>query len=157
MDSEHRLKTLTGYEPRPGHGRATTPLAPVRRLPARRALAVVREPAPPLDGPQIATVLTAILETHDGHRPAAQLEPLVDRALFDRLRTRGRTRSAARHRVRSVRLCAPAEDVVEACARVETGPRTIALATRFERSGGRWRCVRFDLLDPFATAQRLVA
>ncbi|MFE0024617.1 Rv3235 family protein [Amycolatopsis sp. NPDC059021] len=155
MTTAHRLKTLTGYEPhRAGRSIAAGSPAP---LPAGRSLAAVRDVSPALDGPQVAILLTAILETYDGHRTTAQVEPLVDRPLLERLRAHSRARSAARHRLRSVRLCAPADDVVEACARVETGRRTIALAARFERTGGRWRCVRFDLLDPLATAQRMAA
>jgi len=48
--------------------------------------------------------------------------------------------------LRSVRLCFPAEQVVEAAAVARAADRVRAVAARFEHTDDRWRCVAFRIL-----------
>ncbi|WP_299034466.1 Rv3235 family protein [uncultured Pseudokineococcus sp.] len=107
-----------------------------------------------------AALAGAVVEVLSGHRPAAQLvrwttlevhEGLVRRAaLAARLRrpragTRGPARTGRPAVVRRVRVCRPAEGVVEASAVVVDGERVRAVAMRLEGWDRRWRATAVEV------------
>jgi hypothetical protein len=57
----------------------------------------------------------------------------------------GPRNTAFQPRLRSVHLMAPCDGVVEACAVVDAGVRTRALAFRLESNGAAWRCTAVQL------------
>ncbi len=140
--TEHRLRTLVSCEParRPEPRLMSLPVGP----------GTVRQRGGPvpkkLDPHEVGWLLNTILEAYDGRRTAAQIRPLIDRALYERLS--GSRPPRIRHRAKSVHTCLPAEGVIEASARVEVGNRVVALAARFERRKAGWVCLRFHVLDP---------
>lgn len=108
------------------------------RQPTRRSL---------LDDPHpfIAKMAQAIVEVVSGARPAPQLirhtTPPVYAVLARRGLVSGRRRANGPRRsavVRRIRLCEPADGVVEACAVVVAQGRVRALALRVEGLDGRW-------------------
>ncbi|WP_298804356.1 Rv3235 family protein [uncultured Pseudokineococcus sp.] len=111
-------------------------------------------------GPTCAALAGAVVEVLSGHRPAAQLvrwttlevhEGLVRRAaLAARLRrprpgAPGPARSGRPAVVRRVRVCRPAEGVVEASAVVVDGDRVRAVALRLEGWDRRWRATAVEV------------
>ncbi|MFM9135751.1 MAG: Rv3235 family protein, partial [bacterium] len=106
--------------------------------------AAPRLPAP---GPWGARLAPAILEVIAGERPAGQLKRWVSRELHETLSRRhavalrhpaGKARAPQCRRVRSVRICRPAPNVVEASAVVIGASRARAVAVRLEAVKGRW-------------------
>lgn len=140
--TEHQLRTLVPCEI------ARRPEPRLVSLPAGPGTVRQRTgPVPKsLDLHEVGWLLSTILEAYDGHRTAAQVRPLVDHALYERLR--GTRLPRTRHRAKSVHTCLPADGVIEASARVEVGDRVCALAARFERRKTGWVCLRFHVLDP---------
>ncbi|HET6707822.1 Rv3235 family protein [Amycolatopsis sp.] len=140
MIEEHRLRTLADVEaPRRANGPAeVTPHEHRRgsRCPAPRQL----------EADEVGRLLNMLLEAYDGRRPAAQVRALVAPEVYAGLS--GPRRARPRHRTQTIHTCAPAPDVVEACARVEADDRSFALAARFTRTPAGWRCERFALLKP---------
>ncbi len=99
----------------------------------------------PQPEPFVATLAQAVMEVLSGQRPATQLvrhlSPTVHamvarRALVATRRAAPGARRAAM--VRRVRVCEPADGVVEACAVVVSHGRVGALALRLEGRDGRW-------------------
>ncbi|MBB2985778.1 Rv3235 family protein [Terracoccus luteus] len=99
----------------------------------------------PQPEPFVATLAQAVMEVLSGQRPASQLarhlSPTVHtmvarRALVATRRAAPGARRAAM--VRRVRVCEPADGVVEACAVVVSHGRVGALALRLEGRDGRW-------------------
>ncbi len=100
-----------------------------------------------LDDPRpfVAKMAQAIIEIASGQRPAPQVirhtspqvySVLARRALVSaRRQPRGARRGAV---VRTIRLCEPADGIVEACAVVVSHGRVRALALRLEGLDGRW-------------------
>lgn len=100
-----------------------------------------------LDDPRpfVAKMAQAIIEVVSGQRPAPQLirhtsspvySVLARRALVSaRRQPEGARRSAV---VRRIRVCEPADGIVEACAVVVSHGRVRALALRLEGLDGRW-------------------
>ena len=95
--------------------------------------------------PFVAKIAQAVVEVISGQRPATQLirhaSPtvyalLARRALVSTRRLAGGARRPAV--VRRIRLCEPADGVVEACAVVVSDGRVRALAFRLEGLDGRW-------------------
>lgn len=95
--------------------------------------------------PFVAKMAQAIMEVASGQRPAPQLirhttppiySVLARRALVSARRQQPGTRRGAV--VRRIRLCEPADGVVEACAVVVAHGRVRALALRIEGLDGRW-------------------
>lgn len=95
--------------------------------------------------PFTAKIAQAIVEVISGQRPATQLirhtsptvySVLARRALVSSRRAVSGPRRAAV--VRRVRVCEPADGVVEACAVVVAHGRVRALALRLEGLDGRW-------------------
>ncbi len=102
-------------------------------------------------------VVQAALEIVGGDRPASQLVRWTDREVLADLQRRawlvahagdhlpGVSRvQPVRPRVLSVHTCVVADGVVEAAVHVAHGPRSRAVATRFERRRDRWVCAALD-------------
>lgn len=97
----------------------------------------------------------AIVEVLAGDRPMAQLvrwtsgevyEQLQQRSVASTARTATERSVRGRSVVRSVRLCEPADGVVEASATVLDGRRYRALVLRLEGLDGRWQCTHFAVV-----------
>ena len=95
--------------------------------------------------PFVAKIAQAVVEVISGQRPATQLirhtsptvySLLARRALVSSRRLRGEARRPAV--VRRIRMCEPADGVIEACAVVVSHGRVRALAFRLEGLDGRW-------------------
>jgi len=99
----------------------------------------------PEPAPLVAKLSQAIVEVVSGQRPAPQLirhtsptiySTIARQALVaSRRRTPGARRPAI---VRRIRLCEPADGIIEACAVVISHGRVRALALRLEGLDGRW-------------------
>jgi hypothetical protein len=94
----------------------------------------------------------AVVEVLAGIRSAAQLSRFATLDVLQQLerwtgRLAGRSgESPARcPRVASLHVFTPKRGIVEACAGVDTGLRRRAIALRFERDGGAWRCTALEL------------
>jgi hypothetical protein len=99
----------------------------------------------------------AVVEVLAGERPATQLLRWTTDDVYDvvarRARRAGREGKLTafgrpKPTVRSVRVCEPAEGVVEASAVVGRGDRFSAVALRLERIDGRWRCTALEMSWP---------
>ncbi|HKN55563.1 MAG TPA: Rv3235 family protein [Amycolatopsis sp.] len=141
MNKDHRLTPLPAAEVLRRHWNGMPTPGGVRRRGRRRTTV-----PPRLDTAQVRQLLNTLLEAYGGHRPAVQVRPLVDQALFARLNRPRLPRT--RYRVRRIHICCPAEGVVEAAALVLGGQRMFALAARIEHRNVGWRCTRFHVLEP---------
>jgi hypothetical protein len=99
----------------------------------------------PEPGPLVPRLAQTVIEVVSGQRPAPQLirhtAPTVYSVLARQAMVAARRRMAGAQRpplVRRVRLCEPADGVVEACAVVVAHGRVRALAMRLEGLDGRW-------------------
>ncbi len=99
----------------------------------------------PAAHPFVAKLSQAIVEVVSGQRPAPQLirhtSPTVYAVVARRAMVSARRRQAEPRRpavVRRVRVCEPADGIVEACAVVVSHGRVRALAIRLEGLDGRW-------------------
>ncbi|WP_374970128.1 Rv3235 family protein [Terrabacter sp. BE26] len=104
-----------------------------------------RSSALPDPAPLVGRLSQAIIEIVSGQRPAPQLirhtAPTVYSVLARQAMVAGRRRLSGTRRpavVRRVRVCEPADGVVEACAVVVAHGRVRALALRLEGFDGRW-------------------
>jgi hypothetical protein len=112
-----------------------------------------------------ARLAQAIVEVTAGARPVSQLRRWTSDCVYADLRRRVPT--PARHEparrlahpsgppsrsptLRSMRVCEPADGVVEASLVVDRGRRAIALALRLEGADGRWRCTVLSGLSGLA-------
>jgi uncharacterized protein DUF6459 len=160
MTIDHHISTLAPFEPaprepapRPHPARSRHEARPVRDLPPANRL-VTALPEPP-DDRRLTQRLNTILEVLCGRRPAAQIEQLVDPALFARLRDHPRL-PGTRHRIGPIHVCHPSDTAIETCATIRSGPRVLALAARFQRTRSGWVCTRFHLLAPRTGPMRAV-
>lgn len=99
----------------------------------------------PDPGPLVPRLAQTVIEVVSGQRPAPQLirhtAPSVYSVLARQAMVAGRRRTTGAQRpplVRRVRLCEPADGVVEASAVVVAHGRVRALALRLEGLDGRW-------------------
>jgi hypothetical protein len=94
-------------------------------------------------------MVQAVIEVLTGVRPLAQLLRWTSPDVYAGLQRRGaatvRPVSGRRAVVRSVRLCEPADGVVEACAVVIGNGRARAVALRLEGLDGRWRMTALEI------------
>ncbi len=137
--AQRHLRLVTGAERElPAADEAAAPSASPHDSPAPRL---------PATGPWVARLAPAILEVIAGERPAGQLKRWVSRELHETLSRRhavalrhpaGKARAPQCRRVRSVRICRPAPNVVEASAVVMGASRARAVAVRLEAVKGRW-------------------
>ena len=95
--------------------------------------------------PLVAKLAQAVVEVVSGQRPAPQLirhtAPSIYSVIARQALVAGRRRAPGARRpavVRRVRLCEPADGIVEACAVVVSHGRVRALAMRLEGLDGRW-------------------
>lgn len=133
------------------------------------ALVATPEPAPPVTGgigsfgPQptstrelpdplawTARLVQAVLEALSGVRPVAQLVRWTSADVYAGVQRRaarapGRPGPGRRAIVRSVRICQPADGVVEASAVVVARGRVQAVALRLEGLDGRWKMTALEL------------
>ncbi|WP_370291658.1 Rv3235 family protein [Nocardioides sp.] len=99
----------------------------------------------------------AAVEIVGGDRPVTQLVRWTSSTVYEDLRRRAHLVALAgghqpglarvqpvRPRVHSVRTCFLSEDVVECGVHVRYGPRSRAVALRFERRQQRWICTAAD-------------
>jgi hypothetical protein len=93
----------------------------------------------------VAKLAQAVVEVVSGQRPAPQLirhtSPTIYSMLARQAMVAGRRRTPGPRRpavVRRVRVCEPADGIVEACAVVVAHGRVRALALRLEGLDGRW-------------------
>lgn len=94
-----------------------------------------------------AGVVRVLLEVVDGRRRVEQVAAVASPSVCRYMRAARLGQAAPRvFRVRSLRLCRPAESVLEAAAVVAIAGRVRALAARLERTDGAWRCVAFRIL-----------
>jgi hypothetical protein len=100
-----------------------------------------------------ARLAQGVLEVAAGARPSSQLWRWTTQEVLDDIRRRSRPATlldSQRRRaqvpalVRSVRVCEPADGVVEATAIVAGRLRTRALALRLEGLNGRWLCTALE-------------
>nr|WP_308258212.1 Rv3235 family protein [Saccharothrix obliqua] len=82
-------------------------------------------------------LLVAVLEVVDGHRPRAQLVPVLARSVV----AGGRTGRLAR-----VRACPVSGGIAELAGVLTTAGGIRAVVARVERRDGRWQCTVFELL-----------
>ena len=96
-----------------------------------------------------ARLAQGIVEALHGHRPLQQLVRWTDEPVYTMLARQlaaRRPSDGPRPLVRSVRVCAPSDGVVEVGVVVEVGRRCRALAMRLEGLDGRWCCTVLDIL-----------
>ncbi|HVA61332.1 MAG TPA: Rv3235 family protein [Mycobacteriales bacterium] len=110
-------------------------------LPAATARADLPDPRP-----WASRFAQAVIEVFAGTRAAPQLLRWTSTAVYDDIEaTIGGLSRERRPVVRSVHVSEPADGVAEACALVELGRRSRALALRFEGLDGRWRCTALQI------------
>ncbi len=90
----------------------------------------------------LAGILRVVFEVIAGRRPVVHLDAVVSGSVGRYVRTAREARGGVVV-LRSLRLCVPADGVVEAAAVVRAGGRVRAVAARFEHADGGWRCVVF--------------
>lgn len=151
--------------------RAPAVLAPAVRLieppalldPAQQPLLPWASPPPddvpePVIAPalwQVANRLVcAVVEVLRGQRPLVHLEPHIDPRIHELLERLCGVRLLPGLRLASVRVGQPADDALEAAARLELGDQSRAVALRIVRRSGRWRLVTLELALDDATILR---
>ncbi len=116
--------------------------------PVRPSLAVIEDlpDSDVLQGP-VRRLLALVFEVVDGRRPVDQLAPVLTPSVLRYTRAARLPRCPARaSRTRSVRLCRPTEQAVEAAAVAEIDRRVRAVAARFDTKRGALRCVALRIL-----------
>jgi Family of unknown function (DUF6459) len=127
----------------PGVGTASTAGIGV----ASPAVAVVTVPDVEAVRPIVVGAVRVLMEALDGRRGAAQLEAVAAPTVRRYVRAARLARGPARvTQLRSLRLCCPYEDVVEAAAVVVIAGRIRAVAARMELQVDEWRCTAFRIL-----------
>ena len=86
-----------------------------------------------------------MFEVIAGRRLSGQLDAVVAPSVLRYVRA-ARGAGGAALVLRSVRLCFPAEQVVEVAAVARAVDRVRAVAARFEHGDSVWRCVAFRIL-----------
>lgn len=122
---------------------AFDPPTPVAPMPDPRPLAtqVVQAVAEILAGDRMVTQLTSWVD-EEVYAAVAAAAPAASTVCRTATGTGppARVRPQDRPLVRSVHLSSPTPGVTEVSARVQTGPRSRAVALRLEQWRGRWRC-----------------
>jgi hypothetical protein len=131
------------YEPEPGPT-ATPP-------PLRAALSPAGAPSSAAEQhveaqQRVAAALRLALEVLDGRRAEAHLAGVAAPAVLRYWRAaRDQRHVRGPARITAMRLCLPAPGAAEVAAVCRIDGRVRALAARFERRGGRWRCTALRL------------
>ncbi len=92
------------------------------------------------------SLATVVLEVLQGRRPVRQLAQCVDPEAASVVQSWSSTTCWTGARLVSARASRVGRATVEGCVRVDLGGRSLMLILRLEASGGRWRCVRLELL-----------
>lgn len=97
------------------------------------------------------TYCRAVAEILTGFRPLAQIKDNTSAQVFEWLGEKVSGLQRDRRRplaptVHCVRVCEPADGVVEVCAVVKHGPRARAIAARFHGIDEAWRCVQLHII-----------
>lgn len=87
----------------------------------------------------------AALEIVAGRRGPGQMIRWTNRTVYAHLSSKTGKLPAKQARLRKIRLCAPADGVIEAAAIAQLDNRIIATAMRFEGLDGRWLCTALIL------------
>lgn len=87
----------------------------------------------------------AALEIVAGRRGPSQLIRWTNRTVYAHLAAQTGSVPATQARLRRIRLCIPADGVVEAAAIAQLDQRILATAMRFEGLDGRWLCTALIL------------
>ncbi len=96
-------------------------------------------------------LITALLETMDGLRPATQLSRWITPDIRERVARRGvlarqrHQRPGGAPQVRALRVCEPADGIAEVAAVIGYRSRVRALALRMSGVDGRWLITVFEL------------
>lgn len=133
--------------------------APLRAMDVDEFFAPQRTSAQALPDPDplLRNLTRGVLEVLAGVREIEQLARWMTEETYRALLTRSNLATRARsargvpatrpvHAIRSVRLCVPADGVVEAVIVVTTPARTRAVAVRLEGIDRRWRASSLALL-----------
>ena len=136
-------------DPGPATGRRRGDEAAVAALCAHRLTPVEALPDPQRWAAQF---VQAAVEVAAGQRPAGQLVRWTTEGVHARIARRSqlaarqeRAAGPSRARVHSVRVCHPADSIVEACAVVSHRNRIRAVALRLEGLDGRWRVTALEI------------
>jgi hypothetical protein len=93
-----------------------------------------------------AAALRLALEVLDGRRAEAHLADIAAPAVLRYWRAaRDQRRMRSPAQLKAMRVCLPAPGAAEVAAVCAIDGRVRALAARFERRGGRWRCTAVRL------------
>lgn len=87
----------------------------------------------------------AALEIVAGRRGAGQMIRWTSRTVYAHLAQKTGKIPAQQVRMRRIRICAPADGVIEVAAIAQLDRRIIAAAMRFEGLDGRWMCTALIL------------
>lgn len=87
----------------------------------------------------------AALEIVAGRRGPAQMIRWTNRTVYAHLASQTGRVPATQARLRRLRMCTPADGVVEAAAVAQLDQRILAAAMRFEGLDGRWMCTALIL------------
>jgi hypothetical protein len=135
------------YEPGPGQApaRAAPPTPPTPPPAQERPASTARELVDAHNA--VTRILRLALEVLDGRRSPVQLEPhFAPRPLRYWRAAVGRRAVRAPARRGRMRLCMPRPGVAEIAVTCRLDGTFRALAARFERTDGRWRCTAVRLL-----------
>lgn len=87
----------------------------------------------------------AALEIIAGRRGAGQMMRWSNRTVYAHLASKTGSLPARSVRLRRIRICSPADGVIETAAIAHLDQRVIAAAMRFEGLDGRWLCTALIL------------
>lgn len=87
----------------------------------------------------------AALEIVAGRRGPAQMIRWTNRTVYAHLAAQTASVPALHARLRKIRLCVPADGIIEAAAVAQLDQRILATAMRFEGLDGRWLCTALIL------------
>jgi hypothetical protein len=146
-----RLVVPGSVAPRPRHRPGPRPGVTARAAAPDADFAPVWSTRGDLPDPREAgrRVLTTVLETLAGRRPAAQLgrltTPVVLAALSAGRRPRWCAEGASPIVLGTVHVCEPVDGVAEVSAVARRAGRAHAVAARLEGIDGRWRCTAVQI------------
>lgn len=87
----------------------------------------------------------AALEIVAGRRGPGQMIRWTNRTVYAQLASKTGSLPAKQARLRRIRVCVPADGVIEASAIAQLDQRILAAAMRFEGLDGRWLCTALIL------------
>lgn len=104
---------------------------------------------------RVTAMVAAVVEVLRGRRPLAHLEPHCEEAVFELLGRLHEAGALPQLRLASTQITRPADDSIEASARLTLDEASRAVALRITRhSDGRWLLTDLELSLDDATIQR---